>query len=104
MPPLQIHSSKNEAATTWVENAWARLMNVVPPEEHNVINNVQQRWREYYADVGGAFIHARAGYNTNYLDAFIAARLRKVNRLRPRACTLKSARSSRHRWPTTWCN
>ena len=50
------------------------LMNVVPPEEHNVINNVQQRWREYYADVGGAFIHARAGYNTNYLDAFIAAR------------------------------
>lgn len=74
MPPLQIHSSKNEAATTWVENAWARLMNVVPPEEHNVINNVQQRWREYYADVGGAFIHARAGYNTNYLDAFIAAR------------------------------
>ena len=24
--------------------------------------------------MGGAFIHARAGYNTNYLDAFIAAR------------------------------
>lgn len=60
----------------WVQNAWRTMLNIRPSGENGKLPGMgaldiqQERWEEYYADVGAAFLHARSGYTNEYMANF----------------------------------
>lgn len=65
------------ASWGWDRESWAALFSFHLPEQHPDFRDLemfQTRWREYYADVGGALMHARAGYSTQYIGPLCNAR------------------------------
>ena len=62
---------------TWERTSWAALFSVRIPGDDlvaDVFTTAQTVWGEYYADVGAALMHARAGYSSQYLEPLCQAR------------------------------
>lgn len=65
------------ASCDWNHESWVALFSLDLPKNNpdaDDLDAFQTRWREYYADVGGALMHARAGYSTQYIEPLCKAR------------------------------
>lgn len=72
-----IDKADHDASLTWDRESWAALFSFHLPKDHpdhGHLEIFQIRWEEYYADVGGALMHARAGYSTQYIEPLCKAR------------------------------
>lgn len=72
-----IDKADREKSCTWNRESWVALFSFHLPKEHPDYEDLgifQTRWREYYADVGGALMHARAGYSTQYIEPLCKVR------------------------------
>lgn len=69
-----------KADTTWERESWVALLSVqVPAGDLAVapLDEFQTLWGEYYADVGAALMHARNGFNCDYLVPLCQARAKE---------------------------
>lgn len=70
-----------KADTTWERESWVALLSVqVPAGDLAVapLDDFQTLWGEYYADVGAALMHARNGFNCDYLVPLCQARAKEA--------------------------